>query len=86
MHMSKRMEISVARFLEDKRNVFKALLTRGSQKVADGSIAQWLERLTADQQVPGSNPGWPFYLNESALGQRLLLLCSYDNEWVKCGQ
>lgn len=84
--MSKRMEISVARFLEDKRNVFKALLTRGSQKVADGSIAQWLERLTADQQVPGSNPGWPFYLNESALGQRLLLLCSYDNEWVKCGQ
>ena len=23
-------------------------------------IAQWLERLTADQQVPGSNPGVPF--------------------------
>jgi hypothetical protein len=27
--------------------------------VASGYIAQWLERLTADQQVPGSNPGVP---------------------------
>ena len=26
-----------------------------------GYIAQWLERLTADQQVPGSNPGVPFF-------------------------
>ena len=25
-----------------------------------GYIAQWLERLTADQQVPSSNPGVPF--------------------------
>ena len=25
-----------------------------------GYIAQWLEQLTADQQVPGSNPGMPF--------------------------
>jgi hypothetical protein len=25
-----------------------------------GCIAQWLERLTADHQVPGSNPGVPF--------------------------
>ena len=24
-----------------------------------GYIAQWLERLIADQQVPGSNPGVP---------------------------
>ena len=24
-----------------------------------GYIAQWLERLTADQQVPGSTPGVP---------------------------
>ena len=24
-----------------------------------GYIAQWLERLAADQQVPGSNPGAP---------------------------
>ena len=27
--------------------------------VLSGYIAQWLERLTADQQVPGSNPGVP---------------------------
>ena len=40
--------------------VQRAFLARGSRNVADGSIAQWLERLTADQQVPGSNPGWPF--------------------------
>ena len=26
---------------------------------AVGYIAQWLERLTADQQVPSSNPGVP---------------------------
>ena len=26
-----------------------------------GYIAQWLERLTADQQVPGSNPGVPLF-------------------------
>ena len=26
---------------------------------ASGYIAQWLEQLTADQQVPGSNPGVP---------------------------
>ena len=29
--------------------------------VRHGYIAQWLERLTADQQVPGSNLGVPFY-------------------------
>ena len=28
--------------------------------LTQGYIAQWLERLTADQQVPGSNPGVPF--------------------------
>ena len=27
--------------------------------ISTGYIAQWLERLTADQQVPGSNPGVP---------------------------
>lgn len=32
----------------------------------NGYIAQWLERLTADQQVPGSNPGVP------SLGARFL--------------
>ena len=31
--------------------------TRPTQR--SGYIAQWLERLTADQQVPGSNPGVP---------------------------
>ena len=31
------------------------------QNHALGYIAQWLERLTADQQVPGSNPGVPSY-------------------------
>ena len=30
--------------------------------INQGYIAQWLERLTADQQVPGSNPGVPFDL------------------------
>ena len=34
-----------------------------------GYIAQWLERLTADQQVPGSNPGVPFG-ELRALGRR----------------
>ena len=28
--------------------------------MASGYISQWLERLTADQQVPGSIPGVPF--------------------------
>ena len=32
---------------------------RSEQIPACGYIAQWLERLTADQQVPGSNPGVP---------------------------
>ena len=32
----------------------------GSDTPTIGYIAQWLERLTADQQVPGSNPGVPF--------------------------
>ena len=33
-----------------------------------GYIAQWLERLTADQQVPGSNPGVPFYFCQAVKG------------------
>ena len=28
-------------------------------RIVYGCIAQWLERLTADQQVPGSTPGAP---------------------------
>ena len=34
-----------------------------------GYIAQWLERLTADQQVPGSNPGVPFAANPVEFGR-----------------
>ena len=34
-----------------------------------GYIAQWLERLTADQQVPGSNPGVPFRLRLVSSGR-----------------
>ena len=35
-----------------------------------GYIAQWLERLTADQQVPGSNPGVPFLSDVSCSSSR----------------
>jgi hypothetical protein len=33
----------------------------GVWSLSVGYIAQWLERLTADQQVPGSNPGVPCF-------------------------
>ena len=36
------------------------LILRPHSSPPHGYIAQWLERLTADQQVPGSNPGVPF--------------------------
>ena len=36
------------------------LRCQGGGSAPHGYIAQWLERLTADQQVPGSNPGVPF--------------------------
>ena len=32
-------------------------LHNGDQETGQGYIAQWLEQLTADQQVPGSIPG-----------------------------
>jgi hypothetical protein len=35
--------------------------TANFEMVSTGYIAQWLERLTADQQVPGSNPGVPSF-------------------------
>ena len=41
--------------------------------LANGFIAQWLERLTADQQVPGSNPGEPSF-------RRLYLWTWFPNE------
>ena len=34
-------------------------LCEAYRSLSVGYIAQWLERLTADQQVPGSNPGVP---------------------------
>ena len=34
-------------------------LRGNAPKLAPGYIAQWLERLTADQRVPGSNPSVP---------------------------
>ena len=43
----------------------------GNSHDVHGYIAQWLERLTADQQVPGSNPGVPL----SQLGCVPNLLC-----------
>ena len=37
------------------------LYIRAQSLQSTGYIAQWLERLTADQQVPGSNPGVPSF-------------------------
>ena len=37
--------------------VIAGLCWASALALAVGYIAQWLERLTADQQVPGSNPG-----------------------------
>ena len=53
---------------------------------ASGYIAQWLERLTADQQVPGSNPGVPFCIAPAKLVRLkwvwrsvvLVAWCSHD--------
>ena len=33
----------------------------GSNDEIHGYMAQWLERMAADQQAPGSNPGVPFH-------------------------
>jgi hypothetical protein len=40
----------------------------------NGYIAQWLERLTADQQVPGSNPGVPSLCARFLFGFRVLFV------------
>ena len=45
------------------RNVLKYVLGKVVNIQKHGCIAQWLERLTADQQVPGSTPGAPFFIN-----------------------
>ena len=42
-----------------------------------GYIAQWLERMTADQQVPGSDPGVPFpYMRAMSRLVALRMYCS----------
>ena len=45
-------------FLRCVRALVIIVLSRASH----GYIAQWLERLAADQQVPGSNPGVPSFV------------------------
>ena len=46
----------------------------GNSHDVHGYIAQWLERLTADQQVPGSNPGVPFSITR-VFARSALNLC-----------
>ena len=47
--------------------VIAGLLRASALALAVGYIAQWLERLTADQQVPGSNLGVPSFLGHPVL-------------------
>ena len=44
-----------------RENISCSSLTEKKKRLQFGYIAQWLERLTADQQVPGSNPGVPCF-------------------------
>ena len=50
-----------------------------------GYIAQWLERLTADQQVPGSNPGVPscFGVCDIVIARRCRSV-EFGAIWVLC--
>ena len=50
--VNRSMQSASAQLLHTRKEHCMALMTTGY-------IAQWLERLTADQQVPGSNPGVP---------------------------
>ena len=43
--------------------VIQTIIIAGKLHAQHGYIAQWLERLTADQQVPGSNPGVPSFFS-----------------------
>ena len=49
--------------------VISGLFRASALALAVGYIAHWLERLTADQHVPGSNAGVPF------LGAAIGLVC-----------
>ena len=64
------------RNIGNRRNIKHIRNTRNMHaicvRVPCGYIAQWLERLTADQQVPGSNPGVP--LNKHYL-QYITIMC-----------
>ena len=48
------------RWINDTRGLRACTILATIPPLVRGYIAQWLERLTADQQVPGSNPGVPF--------------------------
>ena len=62
---------AVPGILEDERLIItwsrlsKPSMSRSRHSRQHGYIAQRLERLTADQQVPGSNPGVPFFSSQS---------------------
>ena len=66
MHVSELNSVHSAdacRSIRNKKQLFLISwvgVCSNAPKIASGYIAQWLERLTADQQVPGSNPGVPF--------------------------
>ena len=48
-----------------------------------GYIAQWSERLTADQQVPGSNPGAPFtYARNISRRRRIRRAKGIISAWI----
>ena len=50
--------------------------------VSIGYIAQWSERLTADQQVPGSNPGVPSLAVRTAVLRSVPRRCVVRREFV----
>ena len=52
-------------------------------QISTGNIAQWLERLTADQQVPASNPGVPSHCGALARGI-WVLQAAHRELWIKC--
>jgi hypothetical protein len=57
--------LEVGRLIITWSRLAKPSSSRLQQHHQHGYIAQWLERLTADQQVPGSNPGVPFFPSHS---------------------